>query len=212
VATKAKMARSEDFKTPPCRVSYAQQLFKPRAQEDGKPKKYGCTLIFANEHRAAIEKELAAVLKEQWPSDWQERAKQGRIKSPLLAGDGKEARSKTTGELHPGMGPDVFFIRVQANEDRAPVVRWKDKNVQATEDEVYSGCHGFAVINAFAWNNPQNGDGVSFGISYFQKTRDGDRLGGTGGVDVDKYYEKIDDSGDAPAETKTGDGAGGLFG
>jgi hypothetical protein len=211
VATKQKMARSEDFKTPPCRVSYAQQLFKARAQEEGKAPKFGATLIFANEHKAALEKVIAGVLKEQWPNDWQERAKKGLIKSPFLAGDGKEARNKTTGDLHPGMGADVFFIRVQANEDRPPVVRYKSATIPATEDEVYSGCRGFAVLNAFAWHNDKNGDGVSFGISYFQKTGDDERLGGSGQVDPEKWHEKIEDSGDAPAETQNGGGAGGLF-
>lgn len=205
-----KNARSEDFKTPPCRVSYAQQLFKARSQEDGKPKKFGATLIFSLEHKAALEAEVAKVIKAQWGPEGFEKAKKGLIKSPFLPGDGKEARSKATGDLHPGMGPDVFFIRVQANEDRPPVIRYKSANIPATEEEVYSGCYGFAVVNAFAWHNPQNGDGVSFGISYFQKTRDGDRLGGSGGVDVDKYYEKIEDTGDAP--DVGGGGAGNLFG
>lgn len=206
-----KFARSDDFKTPPCRLSFAQSLFKARAQEGGKPK-YGCTLIFPKEARPALEKHVAEVIKAQWGEKGLEKAKSGLIKSPFLAGDGKEARNKTTGELHPGMGPDVFFIRVQANEDRPPVVRYKDPNIPATADEVYSGCYGFGVINAFAWNNPQNGDGVSFGIQYFQKTKDGERIGGSGQVDPEKWHEKIEDAGDAPQETKQGTGAGGLFG
>lgn len=206
-----KFARSDDFKTPPCRLSFAQTLFKARAQENGKPK-YGCTLIFPKDARAALEKHVADVIKAQWGEKGLEKAKAGLIKSPFLAGDGKEARNKTSGELHPGMSADVFFIRVQANEDRPPVVRYKDPNIPATADEVYSGCYGFAVINAFAWNNPQNGDGVSFGIQYFQKTKDGDRIGGSGQVDPEKWHEKIADEGDAPQETKQGAGAGGLFG
>lgn len=208
----SKFARSEDFKTPPCRLSFAQNLFTPRAQEEGKPKKYGCTLIFSKEHRAALEKHVAAVILEQWGEKGIERAKNGAIKSPFLAGDGKEARNKQTGDLHPGMGPDVFFIRTQANEDRPPVVRYKSANIPATQDEVYSGCRGFAVVNCFSWHHPTNGDGVSFGIQYFQKTGDDERIGGSGPIDVDKWHEKIDDAGDAPAETQTGAGAGGLFG
>ena len=203
-----KNARSEDFKTPPCRLSFAQTLFKARAQDGGKPK-YGCTLIFTKEHKAALEKQVAKVITDQWGPAGIEKAKNGLIKSPFLAGDGKEARNKSTGELHPGMGPDVFFIRVQANEDRPPVVRYKDPNIPATQEEVYSGCYGFAVINAFAWTNPQNGDGVSFGISYFQKTRDGERIGGSGPVDPEKWHEKIEDNGDAP-DVGSG-GAAGLF-
>jgi len=211
VATKN--ARSEDFRTPPCRLSFAQNLFTPRAQQEGAKKKYGATLIFPKGgDRSALDKAVKAVIVEQWGEKGLERAKSGLIKSPFLDGNGKEARNKTTGELHPGMGDDVFFIRVQANEGRPPVVRYKDPNIPATPDEVYSGCYGFAVINAFAWHNDQNGDGVSFGIQYFQKTKDGENIGGSGTVDVDKYFEKIDDEGDAPEETKDGAGAGGLFG
>lgn len=212
MASKQKFARSEDFKTPPCRVSFAQNLFKPRSQEEGKPPKYGCTLIFAKEHRAALEKHVADVIREQWDEKGMERARKGAIRLPFLDGDGKEARNKTTGELHEGMGPDVFFIRVQANENFPPVVRYRDPNIPATQEEVYSGCRGFAVINAYAWNHATNGDGVSFGIKYFQKTGDDDRLGGSGGVDPEKWHEKIEDSGDMSEGTSSGAGAGGLFG
>ena len=108
-----------------------------------------------------------------------EKAKAGLIKSPFLAGDGKEARNKQSGELHPGMGPDVFFIRPSANKDRPPAVWWKDPNKQEDETTVYSGCYGKAILNCFAWHNDKSGDGVSFGISGFQKHADGDRLGGS---------------------------------
>lgn len=209
MASNKKMARGENFRAPDCRLSFGQDLFKPRKNDQG-VEKWGCTLIFAKEHRAALEAEVAKVIVAEWGEKGIERAKQGLIKSPFLAGDGKEARAKATGELHPGMGPDVFFIRPSSNN--AIPIRYKDPNVQATQDEVYSGCHGFAVLNAFAWHNAQNGDGVSFGINYFQKLRDGDRLGGAGGVDPNEFYEKIEDTGDAPEETKSGAGAGGLFG
>lgn len=206
------MARSADFKTPLCRLSFAQSLFKARAQEGGKPK-FGATLIFAKGvDRKALDNAVKGVIVEQWGDKGLERAKGGLIKSPFLAGDGKEARNKKTGDLHGGMGPDVFFVRVQANEDRPPVVRYKDPNIPATLAEVYSGCYGFAVLNAFAWHNDQNGDGVSFGIQYFQKTADGEKLGGDSSVDPEKWFEQIADEGEAPESTKSGAGAGGLFG
>jgi hypothetical protein len=205
-----KMFRSEDFKTPPCRVSYAQGLFKARASEDGGKEKFGCTLIFKNEDRAALDKAVRDCIVGEWGDKGVDMAKNGLIKSPFLAGDGKEARNKTTGELHPGMGPEVFFIRPSSIYE--PAVRYRSANVQASPEEVYSGCFGFAVLNVFAWSNPKNGNGVSFGIQYFQKTGDGERLGGGGGVDVNKYFEKIEDAGDAPASTQNGQGAAGLFG
>ena len=204
------MARSEDFKSPPCRLAFSNQLFKPKAVIDGGAKKYSCTLIFENKHRAALEQVVGKVIVEEWGEKGLVRAKAGAIKSPLLAGDGKEARSKQSGEVHAGFGPGMFFIRCTAQEDRKPVVLWNSKEMQATSEEVYSGCYGFAVLNCFTWNHPSSGDGVSFGIRMFQKTRDGEPLGGGGPLDVDKWYEHVEDEG-MQAASKTG-GASSLFG
>lgn len=206
------MARSDDFKSSLCRLSYAQSLFKARAMEEGKAKKFGAILIFPKSARADLEKIVAKVITDEWGPKGIEKAKAGLIKSPFLTGDGKEARNKQSGELHPGMGPDVFFIRVQANEDRPPFVTWKDPNKQETEATVYSGCSGKAVLNCFAWHNDKSGDGVSFGIQGFQKMQDGERLGGSGSTDPEKWHETIADEGAAPESTKSGAGASGLFG
>jgi len=205
------MERSADFKTSLCRVSFANSLFKPRAQQEGGVEKYGCTLIFEKSgDRSALDAAVKGVIVAQWGDKGLERAKAGLIKSPFLDGAGKEARNKKTGELHPGFGPDVFFLRVQSV--RQPVLRYKSEHLPATEEEIYSGCYGKAVLNAFAWTNAQNGDGVSFGIQFFQKIKDGDRLGGSGGVDAGKWMESVPDEGEAPEATRTGAGAGGLFG
>lgn len=205
--------RSPEFKTPRCRLSFAQSLFKPRAAQEGAPKKYGCTLIFADGvDRSGLDGAVRQVIVDTWGDKGLERAKAGLIKSPFLPGDGKEARNKSTGELQPGMGPGLFFIRPTANEEHRPVVLFRSAHTPATEEEVYSGCYGFAVLNAFAWHNAQNGDGVSFGIRMFQKKEDGERLAGGGPIDPEKWHEAIEDAGPAPAETRTGAGAGGLFG
>ena len=207
------MARAEDFKTELCRLSYAQSLYKARAQKNG-ALKYGCTLIFPKSALSPLEKIVAKVIVDQWHEKGLERAKDGLIKSPFLAGDGKEARSKKTGDLHPGMSADVFFIRPTANADRQPWTRWKNPNEVAPLGPgfIYSGCWGKAVLNAFAWTTDENGDGVSFGIQGFQKLQEGEPLGSSGGDDPEKWVETIEDAGEAPAETKTGAGASGLFG
>ena len=205
------MERSSDFKTPLCRVSFAGSLFKARAQQEGGVEKYGCTLIFEKScDRSALDTAVKGVIVAQWGDKGLERAKAGLIKSPFLDGNGKEARNKKTGELHPGFGPDVFFLRVQSI--RQPVLRYRSEHLPATEEELYSGCYGKAVLNAFAWNNPQNGDGVSFGIQFFQKIKDGERLGGSGGVSAASWMEAVPDEGEAPEATRTGAGASGLFG
>lgn len=205
------MFRTPDFKTPICRLSYAGSLFAPRSAAEGAPKRYSCTLIFDKKDKPALEKWVRDCIVGEWKEKGLEKAKAGLIKSPFLAGDGKEARNKETGEIHPGLGPDKFFIRVSANEDRPPAVRWKDPNKQETETNVYSGCYGKAVLNCFAWHHQANGDGISFGIQMFQRLQDGERLGGGGPVDVEKHFE-IEDAGDAPEATRGGEGASALFG
>ena len=209
-------ARSEDFKSPHCRLSYAQSLFKAREPEGGGAKKFGCTLIFDKADRKLLEEIVAKVIKDRWGPAGIERAKKGLIKSPFLAGDGKEAHSKKTGDLHAGLGPDVFFIRPTANEDRPPRVWWKNTNTPVGEDVAYSGAYGKAVLNAFAWS-ATSGDGVSFGIQGFQriahpKHGDGERLGGSGGIDPEKWNEIIADEGPVPETAKSGGGAASLFG
>ena len=168
--------RSEDFKSPVCRLSYANGLFKARAAEAGAVEKFGATLIFPK--AVALNGAVEAAITAEWGDKGLARAKAGLIRLPFLAGDGKEAHNQKTGELNEGLGPDVFFIRATASKEYPPIVRFRDPNIPASEAEVYSGCYGFAVLNAFAWSNPKSGDGVTFGIKYFQKTQEGPRIGG----------------------------------
>jgi hypothetical protein len=211
--------RLDDFKAPAgkgilCRLSYANGLFKARSQEEGKPPRFGATLIFSNAQKSELGKMIQKLIEETpgWGAKGLERFKAGLIKNPILAGDGKEARDSGTGEIKPGLGAEFFFIRPGASADRPPAVWWKDPNKQETEATVYSGCYGKAILNVYSYKHPKSGDGVTFGISGFQKIQEGDRLGGGGAIDKEKWSETIADEGEAPAETAGGKGAGGLFG
>lgn len=225
------MANSAQQKVTGARFSYVQNMFnrvvkKDNAgnvvMKDGKPvTEQQCTLIFDNggEARAVLDAMMREAIVSEWGDKGLENAKNGLIRSPILKGDGKEARIKKgdkAGEIHEGLGPDKFFVRV-ATRMEAPV-RFRSATIPASygagEDQIKSGDYGFAVLHAYTWRHDQNGDGVSFGIDYLQKTKSGDPLGGTGagGVDVDSVFEKVEDAGNAPAETKTGAGAAALFG
>jgi hypothetical protein len=206
--------RLDDFKSPLCRLSYARGLFVARSQEEGKPPRFSATLIFPNAAKIEFVKLIKKLIEETpgWGAKGFERARAGLIKNPLLAGDGKEARDNTSGEIKPGLGPDVFFIRPGASADRAPAVWWKNPNVQETETNVYSGCYGKAILNLYSYKHPKSGDGITFGISGFQKHAEGERLGGAGPIDKEKWSETIEDDGPAPAEMAGGKGAGALFG
>lgn len=206
------MARSEDLKTPLARIAFTDDLFKPRAGDSG-VEKWGCTLLFPKGtdltalHNAALE---AAKL--EWGDKAVQWIKDEVIKSPFLDGDGKQAISKKTGERHAGFAGHTFIRVSSGAEYRPKLVDRKVLPITSKDGPLYSGCYGYAVVNAYTWDNASQGKGISFSLSMIQVAKDGDRLGGGGGVDVDKWAEKIEDEGEAPASTKSGAGAGGLFG
>lgn len=221
-----KFFRSENFRTQSLLLSFAPNLFTARPNEYGKLK-YGCTLIGQQTDVSkpvckmeegggfklmSMEDIFQYVAVKQWGDKALKRIEDGLIKSPFLDGGGKQARNKDTGEYNPGMGAGKFFIRPGANEDRPPSVSSTSHTfTPAKEADVYSGCIGFAVLNAFAWHHDKNGDGVSFGIQAFFKQEDGERIGGSGKINPDKWTETVADTGEAPGETKTGGGAKSLF-
>lgn len=214
------MARAEDMKTGLVRASFVDNLYEARAAEEGATKKFGCTLLIPKSDTqtlAALEKNI---LDACVAANWGDAAKvkdliqKGIIKMPVLDGDGKQAISKKTQERHPGF-EGHFFVRVTSGEKFPPQV--VDERVQkiASHDATRfkSGDYGYAVVSAFTWDHPKTGKGVTIGISAFQKVKDGEALGGGGGVDTEKFFKnETVDAEDAPSETQGGAGAGGLFG
>lgn len=206
------MYRTELKKSPLMRISYAFGLFTPQKDDKGNPtEKYTTTLILPKSDEAGmklLQGLVAETVMGQWGEKGVERFKKGLIKSPILDGASKSALDKD-GEHKPGMSDDVIFIR--------PITYRKPKvfNAQvmpASEDEVKSGYWGYAALNALAWHNPSNGDGISFGIDMFQVVKADEVLGGGGGADPDKFFEAVGGSSDdTGAETGGGKGAGGMF-
>lgn len=206
------MARSEDLKTPMARFAWTENLFKARAQEEGQKAKFGCTLLFPKDVDLSALKEAAGKAAiEEWGDKAVQWIKDGVIKSPFLDGDGPQGINKKNGERNAGYAGHTF-IRVTSGADFKPVVVNQLRNPVVEASGFPSGYYGFAVVHAFTWENAKNGKGITFGISLAQVAKEGERLGGGGGPDPDKFFEKIADEGAAPAETKSGAGAGGLFG
>lgn len=199
---------SEEIRTPIARLSFPA-LFKPKESKDGK-KKYGCTLLFKKPGNLD---NLYAIANAAAVAEWGEKAKDmiknGVIKSPFLDGDGPQGMSKKNGTRYPGYEGHLF-IRLSSGEDRPPHIVGPNPAIPAKAEEVYAGCYVYAIIKAYTWENPQNGRGVSFGLSMLQKARDGEKLGGSES-DPTKAFDVIVDEGEAPAETKNGSGAAGFF-
>lgn len=215
------MARSKDISTQKIglegRFAFAQNLFEP--QKDRKtqqPKNYGCTVLFPKSADLTALKEIAfEAAKEEWGGkmDVAEALKSGLIKSPFLDGDGKQGKSKETGEPHEGF-PGHTFIRVTSGLDYPPKVFISANGAirPATKADVGSGDYGYIVINAYTWENQENGKGITFGLSMLMKSRTGESLGGAGGPsNPNEYFNAVPDEGSAPEETKGGDGAAALF-
>lgn len=207
-------SRSEQFKTPSrVRLSFCDGLFELQKDDWGNLN-WTCTLLIPKSDSLAIYEKAAL---EAAAAEWggQDKAlkliKDKIIHSPFLDGDGPQGRSKKTGEPHEGF-PGHWFLRVKSGENYRPTLIDRQKLPITKRDQLYSGCYVFAVLHVFTWENDKKGKGLTFGIDMIQFKDAGDRLGGGGGVDVDKWAETIPDEGATPESTKGGAGAGGLFG
>jgi hypothetical protein len=178
----AKMFIGENLKTPLARISYAQGLGK--VNDDGK---YAVTLIFPNADLGPIKTAVANVVTNQWGEKGVERFKNGLIKNPIIAGDSKSARNKQSGDLNPGMGPDVSFIRPWSKQ---PIKCFGPDVLPMDAADVRSGWWGFGVLTPFAWHNPEQGDGVGFWISMWQHIKEDETFGG-GAPSPDSFFEKV---------------------
>lgn len=176
------------------RFSYVH-IFTPEAVADGSDKKYSVSLIIPKsnkkliaEIKAAIEAAVQAGL-----------AKFGgkrpvNLRSPLRDGDLERSDDEAYAGAH--------FINVSSKTKPGIVKRMKvngeNRLVEVTnEEDIYSGCYGFASVNFFAYSNAGN-KGIGAGLNNILKTRDGEYLGGrtsaesdfgNGAVDLDAYED-----------------------
>ena len=187
-------ANSGLFATPEGQLSFCDSLFEKKSM-DGVKFNFGCTMIFDDKHRPFFEEIVRRVISQKWGDKCIRDFDKGLIRNPLLAGDGPQAHSKQTGELWGGMGKGKFFIRPTAQEDAQPQVYYRSKHLPAPREEIYAGVYGKGFLNAYTYDNPSGGRGVSFGIQAFQKLRDGEPLGGRRPFDPDKWIVDIEDDG-----------------
>lgn len=207
----ATLAKGPDYKTPLAIVAYAHNLFELNDKN-----KYGASFLFKKgSDISVLENAALEVAKMAWGDKAVDMIKNEIIKTPFLDGDGKQGKHKETGEPHKGF-PGHRFIRATSGPDFKPKIWDKKRNPIFEKAECPSGSQVYGVVNAFAWQDDEGGKGITFGISHVQvvKKAEGEEVlgGGGGGPDPDKFFEKIEDEGDAPAETKGGAGAAGLFG
>lgn len=142
--------------------------------------------------------------------------KNGAIPNPFLDGDGPQAVSKKDGQRHNGFAGHKF-LRASATAEYPPKcydskVGADGKLVLITDQaRVKWGAYYHIVTNVLAWEHPQNGKGLSFGLSLVQYAKDGEALGkGGSGPDADSFFEGASAAATTSAATSSA-GAGGLF-
>lgn len=177
------------------RLSYVH-LFTPEAVADGGDKKYSVSLIIPKSNTklvAQIKQAIEAATQAGIASKFGGR-RPANLKTPLRDGDLERADD----DAYAG----AWFINASSKTKPGVVKRMKingeNKLVEVTnEDDIYSGCYGFASVNFFAFNNAGN-RGIAAGLNNVLKTRDGEYLGGrasaesdfgNGAVNLDDYED-----------------------
>lgn len=177
------------------RFSYVH-LLEPYAAQSGQDEKYSVQLLIPKSDTKTLAKMKAAIeaAKEQGKSSKWGGKIPGNLKVNLRDGD-EEKDVDGEDAAYKGM----MFMNVSSKTKPGIVgtQRGADGKLKALEDEdeIYSGMYGRASINFFAYNS--NGSkGVSAGLNNIQKTKDGERLGGSHSKAEDDFDDWEDDTED----------------
>ncbi|NIV93773.1 DUF2815 family protein [candidate division KSB1 bacterium] len=182
---KGKMITSTKFRTPEFRVSFPH-LFEPHGFENEDPC-YSVNALFPQSaNLKCFDKAVRAVIDEKLGGKKSKKLQITELK------DGDEIETKD-GEPRPEtQGKTVIRLK---SKNRKPRLLDSARDDITNPDEIYGGCYGVAVVEAYLWKN-SFGIGVTFGLLGFQKTRDGEPF--LGGVDVDDFedVEEFEDDDD----------------
>ena len=165
-----KLITATKFRIEGVRASYAH-LFEKSAYPGAEPK-FSVSAIFSKEDKEALK-----VI--------EEAIKNAKARGVEVYGE-KYTKADPTKEYNPLHDGDVereedeayensFFINA-SNKDDIKVLAVDGS--KAEPSEVYSGCYGTLVANAFPYYTSPKGWGVSIKLLGFKKTADGDALGG----------------------------------
>lgn len=95
------------------------------------------------------------------------------LKKPFKKGD--EQRNKESGEIYQGF---EGMVVLNAKSETQPGLVDHDRTPIMNAADFYGGCYAIATLNCYAWQHPQSGKGVSFGLQNIMKRGDGETFGG----------------------------------
>ena len=164
------------------RFSYVH-VFQPEAVAEGADKKYSLSLIIPKSNTklvAQIKEAIKAAVQAGIATKFGGKQPTG-LKNPLRDGDEERPDDEAYA--------DAYFInatsRTKPGIVKAMTVGGEKKLVEVTnEEDIYSGCYGYASVNFFPFNNAGN-RGIAAGLNNVLKTSDGDFLGGRSSAQTD---------------------------
>lgn len=152
----------------PCRLSYCH-LFEAHSVNGSDPKYSVCCLIDKGDKRT-IQRLTALIekVKQNSASKWGGKIPK-TLKLPLRDGDEEREGAEYKNQL---------FLNANSSSERPPKVIDAALNDVLDRGEVYSGCYANVKLSLFAYDSNGN-RGIACGLVAVQKTRDGERLGGS---------------------------------
>jgi hypothetical protein len=170
----------------PVRFSYLK-VWQPDSVEEGGEKKYSVSLIIPKSDKALIKKinEAINAAKEQGKANKFGGKIPGSLKLPLRDGDTDRSEDEAY--------ENSYFINASCKTK--PGVVDKNRQPVLNQDEVYSGCFGYASITFYAFNTSGN-KGIAAGLIHIMKSKDGVPLGGRSTAEYEFAELDFDDTDD----------------
>lgn len=175
-------------KTPVGLISYPVLFGNGKLNSLNGKNEYSVDILFPkNTDLSVIKAEIDRAIEAKWGS----KAPKG-LRNPIKDGDG----TKQNGEPFAPEYKGHYFVTLK--NTRRPGVMSADGVTPITDEgEIYGGCYGRAIFNAFAYDQPAN-KGVSLSLIHFQKAKDGEPFGSSR-VALDDAFDAIDSEADNPA-------------
>jgi hypothetical protein len=179
--------------TPEFRVSYPNVFKAKKNIMSGKDEFSMVALFPKNADLSKLKAAAEAAIVQEFGADKAKWPK--KLRSPFR----DQAEKEKDGQLPMGHEAGAIFLNLKSMQ--RPGVVGPDVQPIMDESQVYAGCFGRAAISVYCYNQAGN-VGVAFGLQHFQKTKDGEPLGGR--VRVEDAFQPVEGSG--------GGTAGDLFG
>jgi len=192
------MSKNEKFTLPEGRL-INHSLFTKDAYVDEKGREaipsYKVELVFDPDDLDSVEDMLRAAAVAEWGAGADEEYNEGKIKDPIKDGDKKAAKRKADGKAGDAYEGKIYLNAhtiFNKSGDDAPggicVFNEQAEPIEpAMQGDVYCGCWGIAAVTIGAYDI--QGKGLTFYLSGFQKTRDGERL--SSASDVSEMFEPV---------------------